>query len=244
MNTRIEPMPLWVSAVMFGVPTVVFYIATRLLIPLLDSSTAVHPALLWFAVGGVVVFIPLFITALVAARMDGFGTSINQVMRRLRLSRMTAADWLWALIATVLILVLTMAVMAAANALLTVFGLPPLQTSPPFLHFDPLVGGQRWILLAWIPFFFFNIMGEEMLWRGYILPRQELSHGSFAWLLNSLLWLVFHLCFGWQVVVVLLPILFILPYVVQKRGNTWIGVVIHALVNGPAFVMVSLGLVG
>jgi len=46
--------------------------------------------------------------------MDGFGTPINQVMRRLRLNRMTAADWLWALIATVVILVLTMAIMAVS----------------------------------------------------------------------------------------------------------------------------------
>jgi hypothetical protein len=94
------------------------------------------------AVGGMVVFMPLFITALVAARMDGFGPAIHQVMRRLRLSRMTAADWLWALIAAVAILVLTVAVMAGANALLTLAGLPPLQTTPPFLHFDPLVGRE------------------------------------------------------------------------------------------------------
>ena len=30
-------------------------------------------------------------------------------------------------------------------------------------------------------------MSEELLWRGYILSRQELAHGSFVWLLNSLL---------------------------------------------------------
>jgi hypothetical protein len=59
--------------------------------------------------------------------MDGSGPAIHQVLRRLRLSRMTAADWLWALIATAAILVLTAAVMPGANALLTLAGLLPLR---------------------------------------------------------------------------------------------------------------------
>ena len=88
-------------------------------------------------------------------------TSLHHCVRWLL--EWTASDWLWALIATVAILVLTVAVMAGANALLTLAGLPPLQTTPSFLHFDPLVGRQRWILLAWLPFFFFNIMDEEIL---------------------------------------------------------------------------------
>ena len=48
------------------------------------------------AVGDLVVFMPLFITALVAARTDGSGPSIHQVLRRLRLSKMTTGDWFWA----------------------------------------------------------------------------------------------------------------------------------------------------
>ena len=33
----------------------------------------------------------------------------------------------------------------------------------------------------------FNIFGEELWWRGYILPRQELSHGRFTWLIHGLI---------------------------------------------------------
>lgn len=48
------------------------------------------------AVGELMEFMPLFITALVAARTDGSGPAIHQVLRSLRLSRMTTANWLWA----------------------------------------------------------------------------------------------------------------------------------------------------
>lgn len=243
-STELKPMPLWLSLLLFGVPTVILYAATRLLIPFLDAKLNLHPALLWFLVGGLVVFIPLFVAALLAAQRDVSEPGLRQLFYRLRLKKMSLGDWLWSILATVAILLLTGIVMTVANAILAHLHMPPLQTSPPFLHFDPLVDRQRWILLAWLPFFFFNIMGEELMWRGYILPRQQLAHGSLAWVVNSLLWIVFHICFGWALLLTLLPILLILPLVVYKRGNTWIGVVIHALVNGPAFIVLSLGVLG
>jgi membrane protease YdiL (CAAX protease family) len=76
-----------------------------------------------------------------------------------------------------------------------------------------------------------------------ILPRQEAALGRGAWVANAPGWLLFHLAFGWLLMVVLLSILIILPYAVQRRQNTWVGVVIHAVVNGPGFVAVALGVV-
>jgi membrane protease YdiL (CAAX protease family) len=74
------------------------------------------------------------------------------------------------------------------------------------------------------------------------LPRQELAFGRFAWLINGILWTVFHLCFGFHLLILLLPSLFIIPYVVYKRQKTLIGIIVHALLNGPSFILVSLGL--
>jgi membrane protease YdiL (CAAX protease family) len=55
------------------------------------------------------------------------------------------------------------------------------------------------------------------------------------------LWAVFHLAFGWQLTLLLLPICLTVPFVYSRRGRVQIGIIIHALVNGPAFVLVSLG---
>jgi hypothetical protein len=78
---------------------------------------------------------------------------------------------------------------------------------------------------------------------GVLLPRQELALGRWAWLVHGAGWLLFHIPFGWQLLIVLMPILLIEPYVVQRRGNSWIGVVIHGGLNGPTFVAVALGVV-
>jgi len=75
------------------------------------------------------------------------------------------------------------------------------------MHFEPLTPERTWLLAIWLPFWVLNIMGEEILWRGVLLARQEQTFGRWAWLVNSGGWLLFHLAFGWQLLVVLLPIL-------------------------------------
>jgi membrane protease YdiL (CAAX protease family) len=86
-------------------------------------------------------------------------------------------------------------------------------------------------------------MDEEFVWRGVLLPRQEQALGKHACLMNCAGWTLFHLAFGWQLLLVLLPILVVTPYVVQQRQNTWIGVIIHAVLNGPSFLAIAFGLI-
>ncbi|MCD4691374.1 MAG: CPBP family intramembrane metalloprotease [Calditrichales bacterium] len=82
----------------------------------------------------------------------------------------------------------------------------------------------------------------EYLWRGVILPKQEIVFGKNAWIIHGICWGIFHIAFGWQLLLTLIPILFIQSYVVQRRKNSWTGVIIHAVVNGPSFIAISFGL--
>jgi membrane protease YdiL (CAAX protease family) len=36
-------------------------------------------------------------------------------------------------------------------------------------------------------------VGEELWWRGYVLPRQELAFGRATWVIHGILWSVIHL---------------------------------------------------
>lgn len=157
---------------------------------------------------------------------------------------MSPRDWRYALLSTFIILVLIGLIMGISKFLHTRFEIPEIETTPSFMKFDPFQGSERFLLLAWLVMFFFNIFGEELMWRGYILPRHEISIGPHAWFFNALLWLLFHICFGFQLIILLITILFILPYAVRQTQNTSVGIYIHALVNGPAFIMVSMGVIG
>lgn len=239
----LKPMPWQESLVLFGLPTIVLYLVTRLFIPYLRHTTTVHPALIWFLAGGILVFIPLFLLSLLLFKRDNFSLTWVSLRDRFRLQPMNKTDWIWALSSLAAIYLGMGLIMLISFLLARGFGLPLLQTSPPFLHFEPFRGSQLWLFLVWAPFFFFNIFGEEFMWRGYILPRQELVHGRRVWIVHSLWWTLFHAGFGWNLIVLVLPFLFIQTYAVYKRKNTWVGIVIHALGNGPTFILVALGMV-
>jgi len=105
-----------------------------------------------------------------------------------------------------------------------------------------LAPSQYYMLALWLPFFAANIIGEELWWRGFIQPRQEPVFGNATWAVQGLLLGAFHFSFGPGLMFVLVPGLFAIPWAVQRSRNTSVGIVIHAGVNGPGFLAVSLGL--
>jgi membrane protease YdiL (CAAX protease family) len=91
------------------------------------------------------------------------------------------------------------------------------------------------VQLTNIPFlvivFIMNISGEELWWRGYILPRQELEHGKLAWLVNGILWSLFHI-FKWWAVPFMLVRQWMIPFVAQRTKNTTPPFLMHLISNG------------
>lgn len=116
-------------------------------------------------------------------------------------------------------------------------------TAPPYgtiiidkLPYNGLAG--NWELAAlYFVVLAFNIVGEELWWRGYILPRQELVHGRFTWLVHGLLWWGFHI-FKWWDLIGLLPVTLLLSYVSQRTQNNWPAFIAHYLLNGLGFLFV------
>lgn len=236
-----KPISLSSSLLLFGIPSAYLLGIAYIVIPFLTAEFHFHPAMAWF-IGGSMVFVPLFMTAIILARKDGYGT-IPELTERFRMKRLSKRDWKYVLGSMMAIGSATGAIMGIAYLLHHEFGLPPPETTPPFMHFEPFAPSERWMLSVWAIMFFFNIFGEELLWRGYILPRQELAMEKKAWIVNASLWMMFHLCFGVSLLIVLMPIIVVLPYAVQKTGNTNVGILIHAFLNGPSFIMISLGII-
>jgi CAAX prenyl protease-like protein len=223
------------SLAMYGCGAALLYVTTRFLIPFIVHHTHVEPIVAWFIGAGAAVFFPLITIAVLLLLAEG-RRGVIAVERRLWLRRMTLADWGWTVAGSVAIVVLSAPVIAV---LVHKYG--ESSFTPDFLSFDPLASGRCWILAAWLPFFGLNMLGEAFVWHSVMLPRQVQSFGSSAWFISGLGWGFFHLALPWQILLSLAPTLFIIPYVVQRRANTWIGVVLHALVNAPGFLAVVLG---
>ena len=145
---------------------------------------------------------------------------------------------IWCIVGLVLVGVFSMIIMKGLEFMIGKF-----DHSPAFMSFEPLTKGRYWLLLVWVPYWILNILGEEFLWRGVMLPRQEVAFGKHAWLIHGFGWGLFHIAFGWQLLITLIPLIFIQSYIVQRTKNSWIGVIMHGGLNGPSFIAICFGLI-
>lgn len=214
------------------------YVLTKYLIPFLSKTTGQETILFWFIVAGLGIFVPLIITAIIILKSEGFKISTNTWTQRLRFTKMTKKDVIWTVTGILVVGILSGLVMKGLEHIIGKF-----DHSPSFMTFEPLSKGRYWLLLVWVPYWILNIFGEEILWRGVMLPRQEIAFGKYTWLIHGFGWGLFHVAFGWHLLLTLLPLIFIQSYIVQKTKNSWNGVIIHGVINGPSFIAIALGLI-
>ena len=214
------------------------YCLTKYLIPYLSLITGQETILFWFIVAGLGIFGPLIITGILILRSEGYIISKSTWVERLRFRKITKSDLIMCLIGFVFVGIFSGLLM---KMLVLISG--QFNHSPAFMIFEPLSKGRYWLLLVWAPYWILNIMGEEFLWRGVMLPRQEIAFGKYTWIIHGFGWSLFHVAFGWQLLITLIPLIFIQSYIVQKTKNSWTGVIMHGGLNGPSFLAISFGLI-
>jgi membrane protease YdiL (CAAX protease family) len=232
----IKPMYLLESTIIFGIATVMLFIACYLVIPFLMEATGLPSVVCWYLSGGILVFLPMLITSLIFYKSEGNPLTLRALKVRFNLKKLSITNITFIIISSGMIIFLTLIVISVSLSLM-----PNYSIQPPFARMIPLSGANQWILLIWMPMFVLNIFGEEFLWRGYIFPRQELAHGKYTWLIHGGFWLMFHLPFGINLMLSLLPIIFIESYVFQKTKNSWVAIIIHSIVNGGGTLALAIG---
>jgi hypothetical protein len=242
-------MPLWLSLVLFGVPGAAIYWGMYYGVPLLLENGI--PLVISFAllsIPGIV----LLIASLVAYRMDGYNWNWAEFTERFRLHPIKGRHWLWVIGVFLVCTVSDESLQGIGRWLATIPLLSPPEYLPPL--FNPLedfhlplteflgapIKGNWSILMLWIPLNLLSMIGEEFMWRGYILPRQELVHGKWAWAINGLMWaLLVHACMKWHYVG-MLPSMLLTPWLAQRLKNTTASAIVHVGGNAVLFWMLLL----
>lgn len=88
-------------------------------------------------------------------------------------------------------------------------------------------GNWLWFALLLVSLLFNSVLGEELLFRGFLLPRMNGAFGRGDWVANGVLFAVYHLHVPWQIPVNLLDTL-ILSYPTKRYRSALIGIAVHS----------------
>ena len=90
-----------------------------------------------------------------------------------------------------------------------------------------LDGAWGWYGLLLVMFLFNTALGEELLFRGFLLPRMNGAFGRGDWVANGILFAGYHLHVPWVIPASLLDT-FILAYPSKRYRSAWIGIAVHS----------------
>jgi membrane protease YdiL (CAAX protease family) len=93
---------------------------------------------------------------------------------------------------------------------------------------DFLSGAWGWFGLILLFFLFNTVLGEELLFRGLLLPRMNGAFGRGDWVANGVLFAAYHLHVPWVIPATLLDT-FIISYPAKRYRSTWIGIAVHSV---------------
>ncbi len=106
--------------------------------------------------------------------------------------------------------------------------------------------GAWWFFGLFVVFSVFNILGEEFLFRGVLLPKMQGVFGQWNWVANGALSAFYHLHQPWTIAGNVIHGVLVLAFPSWRFRSTWMGVIIHSVENvfgGLLIIGIILGLV-
>jgi membrane protease YdiL (CAAX protease family) len=139
-----------------------------------------------------------------------------------RTGRLGGRVWWW---------VLPFVVLFAFEAFLALPG-PSVRDFGDFLDSDRgedfFRGAWGWFALVVVLAVFNTVLGEELLFRGLLLPRMKSAFGKWDWVANGVLSAVYHVHQPWSIPASLVDII-ALAYPSRRFHSAWMGIIVHSV---------------
>jgi uncharacterized protein len=93
---------------------------------------------------------------------------------------------------------------------------------------DFMSGNWLWFGLLLVMWTFNTALGEELLFRGFLLPRMQGAFGRGDWLANGVLFAAYHLHVPWAIPGTLLADTFLVAYPSRRYRSALLGIAVHS----------------
>jgi membrane protease YdiL (CAAX protease family) len=89
-------------------------------------------------------------------------------------------------------------------------------------------GAWGWWAVNLVLGVFNTVLGEELLFRGVLLPRMKAVFGRGDWVANGVLFAVYHLHVPWVIPSALVFDILALAYPSRRFESAWMGIIVHS----------------
>jgi len=131
------------------------------------------------------------------------------------------------------LVVVPLSALFAVGAMVPAFGAPEDRDFAKFLDSDAgqtfLSGNWGWFGLILVWFVFNTVLGEELLFRGLLLPRMNRAFGRGDWAANGVLFAAYHIHVPWAMPATVLFDTFAMAYPTKRYRSAWIGIAVHSV---------------
>jgi membrane protease YdiL (CAAX protease family) len=93
---------------------------------------------------------------------------------------------------------------------------------------DVLRGSWGLFALIVVMQLFNTVLGEELLFRGLLLPRMRGAFGRLDWVVNGVLFGLYHLHLPWSIPSATVAGVFLFAYPTRRFRSAWMGIAIHS----------------
>jgi len=145
--------------------------------------------------------------------------------------------WLWVILCVVLV---------GLEELIPTVPIPAGRDLGAFLQSDAgkamFAGGWGWFTLFVALAVFNTVLGEELLFRGLLLPRMQGAFGRGDWAANGILFAVYHVHVPWAIIPTGLVDTFAVAYPSRRYRSALFGIIVHSA-QSVLFIALVLALV-
>ncbi len=89
-------------------------------------------------------------------------------------------------------------------------------------------GAWGWFAVVVVFSVFNTVLGEELLFRGLLLPRMRGVFGKRDWVANGGLFALYHVATPWVMLTTFVDGIFLLAYPSRRFESTWMGIIVHS----------------
>ena len=123
--------------------------------------------------------------------------------------------------------------------LVAILDLVPAIPGPSVRDFSDFLGSDRgeaffqgawgWFAMVVVLAIFNTVLGEELLFRGVLLPRMKGVFGKRDWIANGILFGFYHLHQPWSIPNSVIEGVFLEAYPSRRFQSAWMGIIVHSL---------------